>query len=167
MPSVLQQWVCDLGLRHQGVLLAAVRGCDTAPRNDASKNLVRCFRAEIMIPFCGDPKKSASFIESVEQNELLNRMKLFIKDHDHYPNHYVGHLTLAAEIVGYKKRENTGLWLWFYGQMCKCMHVTPETEAEMDARLGATEEEFGKAQHQDHMNDGKSIGIGKTAKQWH
>lgn len=142
--SVLKPWVMQLGLRHQGVLLAAVRGCDTAPRNDASKNLVRCYRAEIMEPFCGDPRKSASFIEGVDQDVLIARMQDFIKDHDHYPNHYVGHFTLAAEIVGYKKPNND--WLEFYKRMCKGLHVTPETEAELDARLGADERTFGMAQ---------------------
>ena len=64
MPSILLPWVTELGLRHQGVLLSAIRGCDTAPRNDASKNLVRCLRAELLLPHCGDPRKSASFIEA-------------------------------------------------------------------------------------------------------
>lgn len=159
MPSILLPWVEALGLRHQGVLLAAIRGCDTAPRNDASKNLVRCFRAEILLPHCGDPKKSASFIEGVDEQTLVDRMQSFIKDHDHYPNHYVGHLILASEIIGYKgpefavsdshdrRRYVQRNWLEFYQRMCKCLHVTPETEAELDARLNADETEFGKQQH--------------------
>lgn len=38
MPSIWQEWAQNLGLRHQGVLIAGVgRGCDTAVRHDPSK----------------------------------------------------------------------------------------------------------------------------------
>ena len=146
MPSILQPWVERLGLRHQGTLLASIRGCDTAPKNDPSKNLARCIRAEILIPFCGDAKKSASFIEEVEQCELIHRMLAFSKNHDHYPSHYVGHLVLTAEIIGYKKP--SPIWLEFYRDMVRGMHLSVETEDQLDERLGMSEEEFGA--HQNH-----------------
>jgi hypothetical protein len=140
--SVLQDWVMELGLRHQGVLLTAVRGCDTAPKDDASKTLVRSLRNEFLNCFCGDPKKARTFIESVEEDELHERMIAFLKNCDHYPQHYVSHLMHAVEIVGYKKP--CGHWLWFYTNLCRGLHVTPETEEELDERLGDEEESFGK-----------------------
>jgi hypothetical protein len=44
MPSILQDWVTTTGLRHQGVLMAAVRGCDTLPRPAAAKTIARYYR---------------------------------------------------------------------------------------------------------------------------
>jgi hypothetical protein len=34
--GILQEWVARLGLRHQGVLVTAIRGCATMPKEDAS-----------------------------------------------------------------------------------------------------------------------------------
>lgn len=56
--SVLQDWVTELpGLRHQGVLISAVRGCDTAARHSADKKLVRSLRCAVLNAFVGDPEK--------------------------------------------------------------------------------------------------------------
>lgn len=138
--SVLQSWVMHLGLRHQGVLLTAIRGCDISPKEDISKSLIRCYRYEILKCHCGDAAKSASFIEFVSENELDRRMIRFLKNCDHYPMHYVLHLMHATEIVGYKKPSVD--WLWFYRKLCKILHVNPEGEEQLDKRLNATEEQF-------------------------
>jgi hypothetical protein len=42
--SILQDWVQSLGLRQQGVILTAIRGCDTAPKLDTAKALTRSLR---------------------------------------------------------------------------------------------------------------------------
>lgn len=145
MKSVLQDWVMTLGLRHQGVLLTAVRGCDTAPKNDPSKVLVRCYRAVILNPFCGSAKKAQTFIEAVDSTELLSRFLGFRKNCDHYPQHYVSHLMHAAEIVGFKHPDpaTRACWTAFYVALCKGLHVNPETEFELDERLNADEVTFG------------------------
>lgn len=140
MKSVLQNWVMELGLRHQGVMLCAIRGCDTAPKDDPSKMLSRCLRQEILNAHVGDPAKSISFIELVDVDELGRRMKAFLKNCDHYPQHYVSHLMHAAEVVGYKKPSEQ--WLWFYQKLCNGFHLNPETESQLDARLNADEDTF-------------------------
>jgi hypothetical protein len=146
--GILQPWVADLGLRHQGCLLASVRGCDTAPKEDASKAIQRVFRGAILIPHCGDATKAKSFIQVVPDDQLIDLMTAFAKNHDNYPHHYVMHIVHAAEIIGYKQPKAQGLfWRDFYHRMCKALHVTPETEAEMDGRLSPDEETFFKAQH--------------------
>ncbi len=143
MKSVLQDWVMELELRHQGVLLTAVRGCDTAPKNDPSKLFVRCLRETILNPHCGDPKKAATFIEWVNGDELLRRFDAFRKNLDHYPHHYVMHLIHACEVIGYKSpKDDAGYWRAFYVQLCLGLHMTPETEAELDHRLNADEKTF-------------------------
>lgn len=142
--SILQPWVEALGLRHQGVLLTCVRGCDTAPKDDASKLLTRCFRATILRPHCGDAAKAATFIQQVDLDTLVNRMNAFRKNLDHYPHHYVMHFVHGAEIVGYKHpAENVGgPWRRFYFSLCRGLHVIPEPMSQLDERLDADEATF-------------------------
>ncbi len=144
MTSVLQPWVETLGLRHQGVLMACVRGCDSVPKEDATKALARCLRAVLLVSF--DPKPS-SFIEHVDDQTLYQRMRAVLTNHDHYPVHYLLHLMHGAEIVGYKHpHEGTrNCWRWFYVNLARCFHLFPETEYDLDERLGACETKFAKA----------------------
>jgi hypothetical protein len=144
MKSVLQDWVMNLGLRHQGTILTAIRGCDTAPKNDPSKMLVRCFRDVVLNPFVGDAAKAATFIERVSHEELLGRMYAYRKNLDHYPHHYVTHLMHAVEIVGYKHPDNAtrNSWRSFYRALCHSLHINYETEEQLDARLNADEQTF-------------------------
>lgn len=55
------------------------------------------------------------------------------------------HVIHAIEIIGYKypDREAGDAWVWMYQRLCKGLHVAPETEEELDARLNADEESFG------------------------
>lgn len=145
MKSILQDWVMELGLRHQGVLLTVVRGCDTAPKDDPSKLFTRCIRAVILNAHCGDPAKARTFIESVSTYEMLSRFTAFRSNLDHYPHHYCMHVIHAIEIIGYKHpiegiRDEFG---FFYLKLCKGLHVNPETEDQLDERLNADEETFG------------------------
>lgn len=141
--SVLQPWVFTLGLRHQGVLLTAVRGCDTAPKNDASKDLVRCYRAAVLNSHCGDSAKAKTFIQAVRTGELKQRMDAYLRNLDHYPHHYNMHLIHAAQIVGYKGTiVQRHMWEDFYRRAVKGLHMSTETEWEMDKRLNADEEAF-------------------------
>lgn len=146
--SVLQDWVMGLGLRKQGVLLTSVRGCDTSEREDHGKLLARCLRTTFLVPHCGDVRKSKSFFLSLSPPELHELMIRFTKSHDHMPHHYIMHIVHTAEIVGYQHPLDStrNSWNWFYHEMCKKMHMKPESPMEMDARLDADEETFFKAQ---------------------
>jgi hypothetical protein len=140
MPSVLKPWVEQLGLRHQGVLMACVRGCDSVPKEDPTKALARCFRATILQSFDPNP---TSFIENVDDTVLRERMVAVLKNHDHYPIHYLLHLMHGAEIIGYKWPGSAAIcWQWFYEKLAACFHLHPETEEELDTRLGACEAKF-------------------------
>ncbi|HYH69402.1 MAG TPA: hypothetical protein VD866_32205 [Urbifossiella sp.] len=145
MKSVLQDWVLSLpGLRHQGVLLTAVRGCDTAPKNDPSKLFTRSLRAVILNAFVGDAKKAATFIEVVPPTMEAERFRLFRTNLDHYPHHYVMHLAHAVEIIGYHHpdEETRDRWHSYYLRLCKGLHVNPESKEELDRRLTLAEEAF-------------------------
>ncbi len=146
MKSILQTWVMELGLRHQGVLLTAVRGCDTVHRDDPVKLIARALRGEMLEPHCGDITKSASFMHQYSSDQLLLLMEAFAKSFDHYPLHYVIHLIHAAEIVGYYHPTRADRWGQFYVRMCSKLHMTPETKTELDHRLGMDEKSFGLAQ---------------------
>lgn len=147
--GILQEWVAKLGLRHQGVLLSIVRGCDTAPREDVSKSLIRAMRGDILNTHCADPTKAKSFIETCNADELGIRLYNFCKSMDHYPLHFVTHMMHACEVLAYyhpndKKRHK---YLRAYKEgFCKKFHVNPETKEQLDERLNADEETFGKGQ---------------------
>lgn len=142
MTNIIQEWVSKLSLRHQGVLLSAVRGCDFATKEDSSKKLIRVYRSVILEAFSG--KKSSSFIEYVSVEETKERMKYFLNSFDHYPMHFLLHFIYAAEIVGYKhpEKEIRKLWNWFYTTLIHLIHLNPETEEQLDKRLIADEKEF-------------------------
>lgn len=146
--SVVKSWVSDIGLRHQGVLLTAVRGCDTVAKDDPVKTLARAYRERILNCHCRDSRKSASFIERLTDVRLIDVMNSVIGSHDHLPHHYIMHLIHASEIIGYKDREDSqfAMWLDFYLRMCRKLHMTAETEDELDVRLNADEVNFGAAQ---------------------
>lgn len=144
MASILYPWAEALGLRYQGVLVSAIRGCDTAPKNDASKDLARSLRAEVLRTHVSDPTLSKSFIEKVPNEAVAARMSAFVKNWDHYPLHYVMHLVHAAEIIGYHHENlvTRHMWCVFYQKCCHKLHMKPETKEELAKRLEADEDTF-------------------------
>jgi hypothetical protein len=60
---------------------------------------------------------------------------------DELPAHYTTHFMHAAEILGYKHPDAQIREFWFdvYERLVHALHVWPETEAQMDARLGDNE----------------------------
>lgn len=145
--SILQEWVTELGLRHQGVLVSAIRGCDTAPKEDASKLFARAFRSYILNAHCGDATKAQTYIQGVTLDELEQRFNAFRRNLDHYPHHYVMHMVHAIEIVGRKHNHppTRRVFFDFYQQLCKGLHVNMESAEQLDDRLNASEAAFGAA----------------------
>lgn len=143
MKSILQDWVMQLGLRQQGVLISAVRGCDGIQKDDPAKALVRALRCDILNAHCGDPAKAASFIEKVDGAELKRRMDTVTSSFDHYPVHFIQHLMAAAQVIGYYHMGRNGYaWRCFYKMMCHKLHVTPESMDVCARRLDADEPTF-------------------------
>lgn len=167
--SIIQPWVQALGLRHQGVIVSAVRGCDGAEREDASKYPVRFYRACVLNAHCRDPRRAVSYmLWPKDQLELERNTKLFTKSIDHYPMHWLTHFMFAAEVTGYyfDPRRSwvgeeyhgdavrsapdlswvRGYWLELYCRLVSKLHLVPETKEQLDARLNPDEEAFGHAQ---------------------
>lgn len=139
MPSIIQDWVTSLHLRQQGVLVSAVRGCDVAPKHDSCKPLSRALRAEILVPASPEP---SSYMQFVDDAELVRRMDAFLGNFDHYPIHFVMHLLHAASIVGYYSPSRPEPWRKFYHAACKKLHVHPESKEDVERRLCAPEDVF-------------------------
>lgn len=150
--GVLQEWVAKLGLRHQGVLLTAIRGCDTAPREDDSKAFTRALRGVLLNTHCADPKDAVSFIEACPADELIGRANALRKNLDHYPHHFVMHVVHACEVIGYCHPDEVvrGAFQGIYGLFCRSLHVRPETAEAMNDRLNANERAFGNEQQKTH-----------------
>lgn len=150
--SVVKDWVTDLPLRMQGVLMSSVRGCDSVPKQDGAKHLQRAYRGLILNT---PAKKPSSFIDYVSGNDLGMRMRAVLDDHDHYPVHYVLHLMHSVEIIGYfyPEPEQRARWEWFYKAMCSEFHLNPETKEQLIARMTATEAEFAEGAQTERDNE--------------
>jgi hypothetical protein len=151
MPSILQPWVEELGLRHQGVLVSAMRGCDLAPRHDPSKLAQRLLRGAVLEPHCGRMVKPVSYIVvEPDEKKWHDTMNAFVSSWDHYPNHYVMHFIQAAEIIGYSAPLFAPCfaerWKYLYEQCANILHLNAETKEQLDHRLNADEEAFGRMQ---------------------
>jgi hypothetical protein len=147
MPSILQPWVEEIGLRHQGVIVSAMRGCDTAPRHDPSKVAQRLLRGAVLEPHIGRTGKPKTYmVVEPDYREWYKMIDPFLRSWDHYPNHYVMHFIHATEIIGYLgpliHPVYSERWLNFYLAACNAMHVTPESKDQLNDRLNADEETF-------------------------
>ena len=144
MSCIIQSWATDLGLRHQGVLVSAIRGCDSVNREDDSKWLVRCYRGILLNAHCKDIKKAASFMVPFDQEIWDHSCADFLRSIDHYPNHWLLHFMHACEIVGYKHPDvEVGIaFITLYRKLVKKFHLSAESESELDLRLNANEATF-------------------------
>lgn len=128
MTSWLRPWVCELGLREQGVLVVATRGCDLAPKfplDSPERRLTAAFRYAIGEPF-DQREVDASpgcFMISTPPTDLRIAML------EHYPLHWVMHCVHAMEALGfrYPDRELRTQWYALYARAVASLHLRPET----------------------------------------
>jgi hypothetical protein len=155
--SVLQDWVSDIPLRHQGVLVIALRGPDGVRKEDPAKPLVRTIRGMVMnagrtgkpmepgVEWRDDPFMSIAHIWDLDRWELTARA--FFDQWDAYNVHFLQHLAHAFGVIGNHypdMRLRDYAWL-FYERCCRKLHMTPETKEEMCYRLrDGIREEDGK-----------------------
>lgn len=143
MTSVLQNWVMGLSFMQQSVLLSAMRNADGVAKRHPSKDLVRWFRRCVVVSaFDGralltpDEPGGGSYTGPV--NNLPKAVDAFIDARDEMSLHYFAHFAHAAEIIGYKHPDATIRFFWYevYCRMVHALHMWPELEEQMDARLG-------------------------------
>lgn len=140
--SIIQDWVADLGLRQQGVLMAAVRGCDTISKEHSVKDISRCFRGVVLNAHCGPGKIPVSFMIFPNNDDWEAMVDGF--EFDDLPTHFTLHLLHAAQIVGvyHPDIETCCRWDRFYRKIVRKMHLIPEPVAELETRLNANEDDF-------------------------
>lgn len=141
MVSVLQDWVQELPLREQGVLLTAVRGADPGPKewgpdgevvDTQARRLTGWIRWAFMVPH--DPRevgKPGSF--------MLDSPPFPFKPSalGHLPVHFYSHSLHALEVIAYRHPDtdihDTAYEL--YCQMVEALHLNPESIRAMGRRL--------------------------------
>lgn len=156
---VTQQWTHALTCMQQTVLLTAIRGPDGVAKYHPCKYLIRWYRRCVLLgaldhnvfenPY--DPRGGSFTGPSYDRKfdhdwyEPMNQVvERYLQSLDELPHHFQLHLMHAAEIVGYKHPDQKirDWWYWVYLELVKDMHLSPETEAELDFRLGDSEAQW-------------------------
>jgi hypothetical protein len=155
--NVTQTWTHGISMMQQSVLLAAIRGPDGSPKyGGGAKMLLRWYRRCVLLSAMDgevltDPisPNGGSFTGPSLQGEddldhWTDRMQVHVEDYlrnvDALPHHYQMHFMHAVEILGYKhpNRMIAHFWLALYVRLVNDFHLHPETEDELDSRLGDT-----------------------------
>ena len=133
--SVLQDWVMELGLREQGTLVVALRGCDLAPKNlldSVERNITAWLRHKILVPF--DPREVSRVPGAFMRVDLPEFKWSSI---EHYPLHWTVHVAHAFQVIGcyhpnkvYAQEADVQ-----YIKFCHSLHVNPESKEAMFSRL--------------------------------
>lgn len=147
MPSVVQDWVTDLPLRQQGVLLLALRGPDGARKESPSKPIIRSMRAlalnsgRLGVPMePGETFKGDAFMRNdlnYDNAAWDEASDAFFASIDELPLHFYQHFIHAAAVIGFNYpvpavRQN---WLNFYHRAADKLHFNPETAEQFAYRL--------------------------------
>lgn len=133
--SVLREWTFSLPFRHQGVLLAAIRGCDGVGKHNNAKPIVRALRHAIMHPADErEVNRPGSFMSSIL---LWDEVTVFLRYWDHYPIHYIQHLMHACQVVGvcHPLGSVRSDFYSVYLRIVHKLHLEPESRETMHRRL--------------------------------
>jgi hypothetical protein len=147
--SVQPLWCLSLPLQQQSVLLLASRGPDGISKNHPSKAVHIAYRGSIFLAakygrLLEWGEKADSFMSldvfggQFSEPDWAYAVKMFFDFIDELPHHYLMHLMHGAQILGFKHPDARfrDRWIAFYLKMVEDMHLAPETESEMDRRLG-------------------------------
>lgn len=141
MTSVLQDWVMELPLREQGVLLTGVRGCDLAPKEWGPNGRVidtQARRLTAFIRYCfmnpADPREvdiPGAFFQS--QPPYPFKPGAF----GHYPQHWYSHAMHCLQVIGVRHPDLSiaGTATRLYVDMVVNLHLEPEQPRHMIRRL--------------------------------
>ena len=158
MASVVQEWAESIPMMQQTTLLTAVRGPDGLPKYGSVKMLLRWFRRCLLLSaidgcvlhdpydpnggsFTGPSLGLTKFDETWEVS-MGRHVDDYLMNLDAVPHHFHLHLMHAAEIMGYKHPDDRIKTWWnsVYLRFANDMHLHPESEAELDERLGDSRE---------------------------
>jgi hypothetical protein len=144
--SVQPEWCRKLPLQQQSVLFLAGRGPDGIAKFHPCKAVHVAYRGTIFIAAkYGRPlewgEKADTFmsLDKFADNDLWREaLTSFFENAGEVSFHYFTHLMHGAQICGYKHPDERfrDRWHEFYIRCVLDMHLSPESEAEMDKRLG-------------------------------
>ena len=146
MNLVFQEWMFPLPMQQQSVLVLACRGPDGVGKFHPTKEIVARYRATVLKAAYlgramrideGDDTTFMTLERFSDDMQWAQIVKAWFDHVDEVPHHYYMHLMHGAEIAGYKHPVELFRLRWrsFYYRCCHDLHLTPETEAEMHARL--------------------------------
>lgn len=131
MPSILQPWVEELPIREQGVMLSAVRGCDTTAKPNApgegpiERHLVAFLRWTFLIPA---DDREVEYPGAFMRDSFPMRNQWKPSEMGHLPVHFYAHLMHAFQVVGNRHPElrirQVGTDI--YTRMVECLHLRTE-----------------------------------------
>jgi hypothetical protein len=165
--SVLQNWVQGLSFMQQTVLMTAIRGPDGTPKYGPAKLLLRWYRRCVLLSamdgkvletpyesgggsftgpsFSIDPIAQLWCAHKIDWPGMMDKVvNEYLREIDALPHHFQLHLLHAAEILGYK-HPSPSVRIWWnrtYSRLVHDMHLWPETEDQMDRRLGDNREQW-------------------------
>jgi hypothetical protein len=118
----------------QSTLLLSLRGPDTH-RCPEIKKVQRWLRGLVLIP--GNPHNAHEFMTATGDVPPLQEKGPLARELEFCSQHFYSHLMHGLEVVAYKHSDGDTRRVarsLFIG-MCLLMHLVPETEDDMDARL--------------------------------
>jgi hypothetical protein len=133
---MLRDWVEELPLREQGVLLSGMRGCDLTPKvplDSPERQLVSYLRYVVCHP--NDESEVGAASGAYMQFEPPGNW--MPSEFGHYPQHWYAHTMHAFQVVGY--RHPNGMIRAtaedIYLRFVHSLHLEPESFDTMVARL--------------------------------
>ena len=145
--NVFQDWMFDLPMQQQSVLVLACRGPDGIAKFHPTKEIVARYRATVLkAAYLGRPMRVDEGDDTTfmtlryfsSHGHWSNLLHAFFDHVDSLPHHYYMHLMHGAQIAGHKHPDLQFRVRWneFYLRCCHDLHLYPESEAQMDERLG-------------------------------
>ncbi len=152
--TATQDWVNQLTIMQQSVLIGSVRGPDGISKYHPVKYLLRWYRRCVLVSaldgivlttpyaFGGGGFTGTSYGPTTLEHDWRDQMNglvgQYLQSVDELPHHFQLHFMHAAEIVGYKHPDQLirEWWHQVYVRLVHDLHLWPETEEQMDARLG-------------------------------
>lgn len=156
-----QDWLGDLSIMQQSVILSAIRGPDGIRKYHPCKPIIRWFRRCVLISafenrsilnpyeigggsFTGPSVRLTEVRDDEWEDAIKEPLDEFIISRDELPFHYTIHFMHAIQILGYKHPDKriAKWWNMVYVRIVNSLHLNVETEEEMDIRLGDIKEEW-------------------------
>lgn len=160
---VTQEWTHALPMMQQSVLLAPIRGPDGVAKYHPVKFLLRWYRRCVLYSamdrrvfvspfeqgggsFTGPSVDLSTRLDMpTEPNyEMDDLVSEYLRSVDELPHHFQMHFMHAVEILGFKHPLPTtrAWWAKTYLRLVHDLHLWPETEEQLDRRLGDDREQW-------------------------